>query len=238
MLGLSCAASAQNAATIPRIEIGLDASRNPKEVATSLQLLALFTVLSLAPSILIMTTAFTRIVIVLSFLRSAIGAQGIPPNQVLIGLSLFLTFHVMSPVIDIINTNALQPYMKNQIGYSEALKRAQAPIRDFMLRQTYERDLGLFVKLRGEDAPQTPDDLPMMTIIPAFITSELKTAFIIGFYIYIPFVVIDLVVASTLMSMGMMMLPPIVVSLPAKVLVFLLANGWSALIEALAEGFR
>ncbi len=229
---------AQESVPVPRITIGVDTARNPQEVSTSLQILALLTLLSIAPSILLMMTAFTRIVIVLSFLKSALGTPNIPPTPVLIGLSLFLTFYVMAPTLDQINRDALQPYLRKQITFEQALTRAEQPIRAFMLRQTYTDDLNLFLRMRNQPAPRTPDEVPLTVLIPAFILSELKTAFLIGFYIYIPFLVIDLVVASILLSMGMMMLPPVVVSLPAKLLVFTLANGWSVLAQALVQGFR
>lgn len=223
---------------MPKLSIGMDKASQPEDVAMTVKLLVMLTVLSLAPAILIMTTAFSRIVIVLSFLRSALGTQNIPPNQLVIGLSLFLTFFVMSPTYDRVNREAIQPYMQKSITFDQAIQRAQAPVKEFMLRQTYAKDLELFLDLRKEPAPKDSSGLSMLTLIPAFIVSEMKTAFIIGFYIYIPFLVVDLVVASTLMSMGMMMMPPVVVSLPAKVLVFLLADGWSVLIQTLITGFR
>lgn len=233
-------ADAQSAGTIaiPKVSLGVEASKNPKDVAVTLQLLLLMTVLTLAPSILIMTTAFTRIVIVFSILRSAMGTPQIPPNQVLIGLALFLTFFVMQPTFQEIHRDALQPYFNNRISLTQALDRAERPLRNFMIRQTYTSDLTFFINLSRGPRPRTPEDVGLLTLIPAFLTSELKTAFIIGFYIYLPFLIIDMVVASTLMSMGMMMLPPIVVSLPAKLLLFVLANGWTLLIGSLAQGFR
>jgi flagellar biosynthetic protein FliP len=231
-------ALAQETVPIPRVSVEVGAARNPQEVSTSLQILAILTLLSVAPSILLMMTAFTRIVIVLSFLKSALGTPNIPPTPVIIGLSLFLTFYVMAPTLDEINRTALQPYMQQQITFPQALERAEKPIRAFMLRQTYTEDLNLFIRLSKQPPPRTADDLPLTTLIPAFMLSELKTAFIIGFYIYIPFLVIDLIVASILLSMGMMMLPPVVVSLPAKLLVFTLANGWNVLAQALVQGFR
>ncbi len=223
---------------MPKLSIGMDKASQPEDVAVTVKLLVMLTVLSLAPAILIMTTAFSRIVIVLSFLRSALGTQNIPPNQLVIGLSLFLTFFVMSPTYDRVNREAIQPYMQKSITFDQAIHRAQVPVKEFMLRQTYAKDLKLFLDLRKEPAPKGSGDLSLLTLIPAFIVSEMKTAFIIGFYIYVPFLVVDLVVASTLMSMGMMMMPPVVVSLPAKVLVFLLADGWTVLIQTLIAGFR
>ncbi len=225
---------------IPNISINLGQGGQPKagqEVSTSLQILALLTVLSLAPAIMILTTAFTRIIIIFSFVRQAIGTPTIPPNQVIVGLSLFLTFFIMGPTYQKINDTALQPLLTKKISQDEAIKRAQAPIREFMLKNTYEKDLTLFMNIRNQTA-QSAQDVPLETLIPAFIISELKTAFIIGFYIFIPFIIIDLVVASALMSMGMMMMPPTVVALPAKLLVFVLADGWSTLVTAIVSGYR
>lgn len=223
--------------SIPSIRFGIENAKNPEEVATSLQILGILTILSLAPALLVMTTAFTRIVVVFSFLRTAMGTPSIPPNQVVIGLSLFLTFYVMGPTFDKLNEQALQPYMRKEIAFDQAKDKAWASMRDFMIRQTYKKDLALFAKISGKQY-NSIEDVGWQELIPAFILSELKTAFIIGFYIFVPFLVIDLVVASTLMSMGMMMLPPAIVSLPAKVLVFLLADGWTLLIQALLGGFR
>ncbi len=241
LLLLAACAFAQQAASagvdVPNIKLGIDKAHNPGEVASSLQILALLTILSLAPALLMMTTAFTRIVIVFSFLRTAIGTPTIPPNQVVIGLSLFLTFFVMAPTYDKINQNALQPYMAKKIGFDEAKQKAWSEIRGFMLAQTYRKDLNMFGHLAKKQY-KNENDVGWQELIPAFILSELKTAFIIGFYIFIPFLVIDFVVASTLMSMGMMMMPPTVVALPAKLLVFLLADGWSVLTNALVGGFR
>ena len=230
-------AHAQNM-VMPKLELGVGASQNPKDVAVTLQILFGMTILTLAPSILIMTTAFTRLIIVFSILRSALGTPQIPPNQILVGLALFLTFFIMQPTFGKINDDALQPYFANKITMTDAMDKAEKPLRNFMLRQTYTSDISFFLNLSKAPRPKTVDDIGLMTIIPAFITSELKTAFIIGFYIYLPFLVIDMVVASTLMSMGMMMLPPTVVSLPAKLLLFVLANGWTLLIGSLVQGFR
>jgi flagellar biosynthetic protein FliP len=209
-----------------------------QDLSQSLQILAILTILSLAPAILILTTAFTRIVIVLGFVRSALGAQNIPPNQVLIGLSLFLTFFVMGPTYQEVHKEAIEPYLaaENPITFQEALKRAEKPVRAFMLENTYESDLLMFQQARGEE-PAAREEVPILTLIPAFVISELKTAFIIGFYIFVPFVIIDLVVASVLMGMGMMMMPPVVVSLPAKLLVFVLADGWSVLARTILMGY-
>jgi flagellar biosynthesis protein FliP len=230
-------AVAQQAVPLPTVSLGVNQAKGQNDVASSLQILALLTVLSLAPAILILTTSFSRIVIIFSFLRSALGTPTIPPNQVVIGLSLFLTFFVMGPTYKQINDTAVQPYMHKQIGWEKAVDLAQKPLRKFMLKNTYESDLKLFLNLRNEKV-QKPDDVAFTTIVPAFIISELKTAFVIGFYIFVPFLIIDLIVASALMSMGMMMMPPVVVSLPAKLLVFVLANGWGTLIAAILTGYR
>lgn len=229
-------ALAQSNVQVPSIQIGLGEGKNQGEISTSLQILALLTILSIAPAILILTTAFTRIVIVLSLLRTAMGTQAIPPNQVLVGLSMFLTFYVMAPTYQQINDKALQPYIKKEITLDVAAKRAEQPIRQFMLKNTYKSDLQLFLDYRGE-VNATKDNVSLISLIPAFIISELKTAFIVGFYIFLPFVVIDLIVASVLMSMGMMMMPPVVVSLPAKLLIFVLADGWTVITKALLAGY-
>jgi len=238
LVGFAALAGAAAAQTtgLPKISIGVEQAQGD-EVAVSLQILALLTVLSLAPAILILTTAFTRIVIIFSFVRTALGTPSIPPNQVLVGLSLFLTFFVMGPTYRQIQQDALQPYLAKQIPLDQAVARAERPVRTFMLKNTYEKDLILFVNLSGQKNP-TRDNVPLTTLIPAFVISELKTAFLVGFYIFVPFLIIDLIVASALMSMGMMMLPPTVVSLPAKLLVFVLADGWSTLVAAILSGYR
>ena len=222
---------------VPSIRFGVDQANSPEEVASSLQLLALLTVLSLAPAIFIMTTAFTRIVVVMSFLRTAIGTPTIPPNQVVIGLSVFLTFFVMAPTFEKVNEQALQPYLKKEISWDEAKDSAWSATREFMVKQTYKKDLELFASFSNSNF-ETIEDVGWTHLVPAFVLSELKTAFIIGFYLFVPFLIIDLVVASALMSMGMIMLPPAIVSLPAKVLVFLLADGWTLLVQSLLGGFR
>lgn len=223
---------------IPRIGLEVDSSENPEDVALSLQIIALLTVLSLAPAILILMTSFTRIVVVLSFMRSALATQQMPPNQVLIGLALFLTFFIMAPVWSDINQNALQPYLNGEIQQEEAFDRGLEPIKGFMLNQTREKDLALFINMLGGPQPASPADVPTSALIPAFAISELKTAFQIGFIIYIPFVVIDMVVASTLMSMGMLMLPPMMISLPFKLLLFILVDGWNLVVQTLLTSFR
>ena len=205
-------------------------------VSAPIKMLLYLTVLSLAPSILVMLTSYTRIIIVLHFIRTAIGTQTAPPNQVLIGLALFLTFFIMWPTFDEINTKALQPLDENKITLEECMEIAEEPLRDFMYGCTQDKDLALFVEISGQTY-ETYDDIPFTTLVPAFIISELRTAFIIGFLIYIPFIVIDMVVASVLMSMGMMMLPPTTISLPFKILLFVLADGWNLVIESLVQTF-
>jgi flagellar biosynthetic protein FliP len=203
----------------------------------TLQILFLMTALTLLPAILLMMTAFTRIVIVLGILRQALGAGQTPPNQVLIGLSLFLTFFVMSPVIDKINTDSVQPYMAGTMDSVTALQKATVPLKKFMLDQTRESDIATFVRISHGKGYATPEDVPLSVLVPAFVTSELKTAFLIGFLIFIPFVIIDLVVASVLMSMGMMMLSPVLISLPFKLMLFVLVDGWSLVMGTLAASF-
>ena len=202
-----------------------------------MQLTALITLLSLAPSLLIMATAFTRIVMVLSLLRSALGAQGVPPNTVLIGLALFLTVFVMSPVLTLINAAAVQPYLAGEMGLEQAMDTGSKPLREFMLKQTREKDLALFSDLSREPRPAAPEDLSLRILVPAFMISELKRAFEIGFLLFLPFLIIDLVVASVLMSMGMMMLPPVVVSLPFKLIFFVLVDGWSLVAGSLVQSY-
>lgn len=218
-------------------QLGLKLTDTPQETASTLQILLTLTVLTLAPSILIMMTGFTRIIIVLSFIRNALGTQQMPPNQVLIGLALFLTLFLMSPVISEVYEKAYQPMIRNEITQEAALKAGMKPIRAFMLKQTRNKDLNLFIGLSGEKIPKKLDDISTTVLIPAFIISEIKTAFQIGFIIYIPFIVIDMVVASTLMSMGMMMLPPVMISLPFKILLFILVDGWNLVINALMKTF-
>ncbi len=223
---------------LPRISIGASPSTGPRDVSVTLQILALLTVLSLAPAILLLMTPFTRIVIVLSFLRQALGTQAIPPNQVLVGLAMFLTFFLMRPVGDDVYKNSLKPYLDGRIGHEEALARAAKPVRKFMMAQTREKDLALFVSLSRGARPRTPDDVSIFALIPAFVISELKSAFIMGFQLFIPFLIIDLVVASTLMAMGMLMLPPVAISLPFKLLLFILVDGWNLIVGSLAASFR
>jgi flagellar biosynthesis protein FliP len=222
---------------LPTVSVGMGKVSKPADVAVVLQIFFLMTVISLAPSLLMMTTSFTRIVVVLSFLRSAMGTQQAPSNQIVVGLSLFLTFFIMAPVWQQINTQALQPYKAQTITQEEAFKRGVAPVRKFMLSQVREKDLALFLSLSKMPRPRNADDIPTLTLIPAYVVSELKTAFQIGFLIFIPFLVLDMVVASVLMSMGMMMLPPVMISLPFKILLFVLVDGWGLVIGSLVKSF-
>lgn len=208
-----------------------------QDYTVTLQILFIMTALTLLPAILMMMTSFTRIIIVFSILRQALGLQQSPSNQILIGLSLFLTMFIMGPVFDRVNEDALQPYINEQIGAKEALEKTAKPFHKFMLAQTRESDIDLFLRIADEKSIQTPDDLPFSILVPAFVTSELKTAFQIGFIIFIPFLVIDIVVASVLMAMGMMMLSPLIISLPFKIMLFVLVDGWAMIIGTLAASF-
>ncbi len=208
-----------------------------EEYSVTLQILGLMTALTFIPAFLMMATCFTRIIIVFSILRQAIGLQQAPSNQILIGIALFLTFFIMAPVFNQVNEQALQPYLAEQIGPLEAVERASGPVREFMLAQTREDDLGLFVRLAGDQRYDSPEQVPFTVLMPAFVTSELKTAFQIGFLLFIPFLIIDLVVASVLMAMGMMMLSPIIISLPFKIMLFVLVDGWALIIGTLAASF-
>ena len=223
---------------IPNVNIGVGSSNNPQDVAVTLQIMAVLTILSIAPSILIMTTSFIRIVVVLGFLRNALSTQNMPPNQVMIALSLFLSFYIMAPYWSQANEQGVQPYLAGSITQEEAVTNVVAPIREFMFKQTRESDLALFVNLSQAERPESQDDVSTFTLIPAYIISELKTAFQIGFMIYIPFIVIEMIVASTLMSMGMMMLPPVMISLPFKILLFVMVDGWHLLIKSLIVSFK
>jgi flagellar biosynthesis protein FliP len=210
----------------------------PENVSMSIKLLLLLTVLSIAPGILIMMTCFTRIVIVLSFVRTSLGTQQMPPNQVLVGLALFLTFFIMAPTLKEINDQALQPLFSEKINLEQAYERASVPIKEFMSEHTRQKDLALFLSYSGAKKPKTVQDIPLTTLVPAFAISELKTAFQMGFMIFIPFLVIDMIVASVLMSMGMMMLPPVMISLPFKILLFVLVDGWYLVVKSLLESFQ
>lgn len=234
---LYCASSAwAQGAGLPAVT-STPAPGGGQTYSLSLQTLLLLTSLTFLPAVLLMMTGFTRIVIVLSLLRQALGTPSLPPNQVLLGLSLFLTLFVMSPVIDTIHTEAYQPYAENKISASEALERGARPLRTFMLRQTRQTDLALFMKLSNEPARGDLKDVPLKVLIPAYVTSELKTAFQIGFVVFVPFLIIDMVVASVLMSLGMMMVSPAVIALPFKLMLFVLVDGWTLLIGSLAQSF-
>jgi flagellar biosynthetic protein FliP len=238
-LWCSQAPSAQAASSIPvpSVQISWTSAREPTEVVGAVKIFLLLTVLSLAPAILITMTSFARIVVVMSFLRQALGTQQAPPNQILIGLSLFLSFFVMAPVWSEIHEKALTPYLQKEIAEEEAMKRALAPLRRFMFKQTREADLGLFLDLSKTARPKNEDDVPTHLLIPSFIVSELKTAFQMGFLLFIPFLVLDLIVSSVLMAMGMMMLPPVLISLPFKLLLFVLVDGWSLVVGSMVKSF-
>ena len=217
---------------------GLPLGGGPQKVSTAIEILLLLTVISLAPAILVTLTSFTRIIVVFSLLRRSMGTMQMPPNQVMIGLALFLTLFVMAPVFNQINDQALKPFMAEKIGPQEAYDRGIQPLRVFMLNQTREKDLALFAHFAKIERPRGPADLPTYVIIPAFIISELKTAFQMGFLIYLPFLIIDMVVASVLMSMGMLMLPPIMISLPFKILLFVMVDGWNLVVRSLIMSFH
>lgn len=223
---------------MPNVTVGFGSGNPPGQMATSLEILIFLTLISLAPAFLILMTSFTRIVIVLSLLRSAIGVPTVPPNQVLVGLALFLTFFIMSPVFGRINDQALQPYLQGKLSYQVALDRGEQPLRSFMLRQTREQDLALFANATGQHSFRSPEQVPFTTLVPAFTLSEIETAFTMGFVLYLPFLIIDLVVASTLMSMGMMMLPPVMISMPFKLLLFVLVDGWGLVVHSLLISFH
>ena len=237
LLGLAPAmAVAQNA--LPGLDMEVTPMDSPDEVATGLKILALLTVLSIAPAILILMTSFTRVVVVLAFLRQALGTQSTPPNQVLVGLAMFLTLFIMAPVWQEIDDKALGPYLDNRISLQEGYEAGIKPVREFMFRQTGKDEVRLFMNLAGEDKPADLAEVPTRALIPAFVISELKTAFEIGFLIYIPFLIIDMVVASVLMAMGMLMLPPVMISLPMKLILFVLVDGWYLVVGSLVESFQ
>ena len=221
----------------PFFSVGVDKDKGPAEPTVVLQIFLLMTVLSLAPAILIMLTSFTRIVIVLSLLRRALGTNQMPPNQVMVGLALFLTFFIMAPVWQQVHQGALQPYLDKKIDHQQAFASATKPLKEFMIKQTREKDLALFVDIAKVGRPGTIEDIPTKVLIPSFIISEIKTAFQIGLLLYVPFLIIDMVVASVLLSMGMMMLPPIMISLPFKLMLFVLADGWYLLVGSLVKSF-
>lgn len=225
-------------AQVPNLSLQVNATSDPKNLSDTIEIVLLLTVLSLLPTIVIMMTSFTRIIVVLSFLRNALSTQQNPPTQVLIGLAIFLTMFIMAPVGENIYKNALDPYFKNQITQEVAVTRAMEPVRKFMYKQTREKDIILFTEIAKIKNPKKLDEIPSRVLIPAFMISELKTGFQIGFILFIPFIVIDMVVASTLMSMGMMMLPPVMISLPFKLLLFILVDGWNLIIKSVVMGFK
>ena len=225
------------AVNLPTLSLGIKEANTPAEVSTALQVLMVMTILTVAPAILLMTTAFTRIVIVLGFVRQAMGTQNTPPNQVLLGLALFLTFFVMAPTFNSINTQALQPYMQEKITQQQALERSVEVMREFMFSQVQESELQLLIDITKEEQPADKKAVSSSILIPAFMLSELKRSFQMGFMIYVPFLVIDMLVASVLMAMGMMMLPPIVISLPFKLLLFVLVDGWQLVVGSLVKSF-
>lgn len=227
-----------SAQTLPKITIGVEDGEDAKDLSVTLQILLLLTILTLAPSIIIMLTSFIRIIVIFSFMRHAIGTHQMPPNQLLVGLAIILTAFIMAPTITKVNETALQPYLNDEITQQEAYDTGIKPIRDFMLKQVREKDLALFVSLSGIPKPNSSDDLPTYLIIPGFVISELRIAFQISFIIFIPFLIIDMVVASVLMSMGMLMLPPIMVSLPFKILLFVLVDGWYLIIKSVISSFH
>ncbi|MCH2339452.1 flagellar type III secretion system pore protein FliP [Pseudomonas sp. NPDC047963] len=225
-----------NPLSIPAITLSTDA-QGQQEYSVSLQILLIMTALSFIPAFVMLMTSFTRIIIVFSILRQALGLQQTPSNQILVGLTIFLTLFIMAPVFERINNEAVQPYLNQQLSAPEAISRAEVPLKNFMLAQTRESDLELFVRLSRRTDIQTPDAAPLTILVPAFVTSELKTAFQIGFMIFIPFLIIDMVVASVLMAMGMMMLSPLIISLPFKIMLFVLVDGWGLIIGTLASSF-
>ena len=229
---------AEAAPIIPSVNVEVGTADNPEQVASTLQVIAVLTLATIAPGILMMTTSFVRIVVIIGFLRNALATQNVPPNQVIISLAMFITFYIMAPYWSQANDNGLQPYLAGQISQEEAITNVLEPMREFMFRQTREADLALFVNLADAERPETQEDVSTFVLIPAFMISELKTAFQIGFMLYVPFIVIDMIVATTLMSMGMMMLPPVMISLPFKILLFVMIDGWHLLIRSIIVSFR
>lgn len=230
--------AAPEAIPIPKIGLSVDAASTPKDYVDNIKILLLLTVITLLPSFLIMMTCFTRIIVTFSFLKAALGAQQSIPNQVLVGLALFLTIFIMTPTFNEVNTKALKPYLDNTITQDQAIEEGSKPLRQFMLKQTRTKDLKLFMDIAKLGDGITKDNVPLYVVVPAFTISELKTAFMIGFYLYIPFLIIDLVVASILMSMGMMMLPPVMISVPFKLLLFIMVDGWYLIVKSLITSFQ
>ena len=228
----------QTAIPLPKLSIEVGKATNPEDVSVTLQILLLMTILSLAPAILILTTAFTRIIVVFFFVKQALGTPQMPPAQVMVGLAMFLTFFIMAPVWNKVNTNAVQPYLDKKLSLTEAYDRGVDPLREFMFKQTREEDLALFVKMANLQKPNSRNDVPTYVLVPAFAISELRTGFQIGFIIFIPFLIIDVVVSSILMSMGMMMLPPAMISMPFKILLFILVDGWHLVVSSLMTSYQ
>ncbi|EAH7187100.1 flagellar type III secretion system pore protein FliP [Campylobacter lari] len=224
-------------ATIPTVNLSLSAPNSPQQLVTTLNIVIVLTILALAPTIVFVMTSFLRLVVVFSFLRTALGTQTMPPNTILVTLALILTFFIMEPVATKSYNEGIKPYIAEQIGYEEAFAKSVKPFKDFMLKNTREKDLALFYRIRNLENPKTIDDVPLTVLVPAFMISELKTAFEIGFLLFLPFLVIDMVVSSVLMAMGMMMLPPVMISMPFKLLIFVLVDGWNLLIQNLVKSF-
>jgi flagellar biosynthetic protein FliP len=221
----------------PAFRFGMETAQNPNDVAVALQLMLFITVITLAPSILILMTSFTRIIIVFSFLRTAMGTQQMPPNQVLVGLALFLTMFIMTPVLNEAYNKGFQPYLNEEMGFIQMIDEVKKPFRAFMLKNTRPQDVRTFIDISGAERPKTVDDIPDLVLISAYVVSELKTAFQMGFILFLPFLIIDFVVASVLLSMGMMMLPPIMISVPFKILLFVLVDGWGLIVTSLVKSF-
>lgn len=234
---IATAAYASESLKMPSLSLNLGETDDPDSVVPAMKIVAMLTVLSVAPAIILMMTSFTRILVVLSFVRQALGTQSLPPNQIILGLALFLTMFTMGPVWDKINGNALQPYLQKTITQEKAIDEFIGPVRDFMIKETRESDLALFFNIAKQGKPKAAEDVPLRILIPSFMISELKTAFQIGFIVYIPFLIIDMVISAILMAMGMMMLPPTVVSLPFKLVLFVLVDGWSLIIGSLVKSF-
>lgn len=224
--------------TFPSIKLGLEESSNPQDFSLTVKIVILMTILSLAPSIIMMMTCFTRIIIVFHFLRSALGTQSAPSNQILVGLALFITYFVMTPVIDEVNNNALQPYLNETISQEIAIQEAVKPIKAFMMNQVDEKSLQMFINFYPGNKPSSPEEISMSVLIPSYILSELTIAFKIGFLLYLPMLLLDMIIASVLMAMGMMMLPPVIISMPFKIMLFVLVDGWNLIVESLVSGIR
>ncbi len=223
---------------VPTVDLRINAPESPTQLVQTLNILIIITLLILAPSLVMMMTSFTRLLIIFGFLRQALGTQQMPPNQILISMALILTFFIMEPAAKQSWNQAIVPYMEEEIGYEEAFELGVQPFKEFMIRNTREKDLALFLRIRGEENLQSEEDISLTVLLPAFMISELKTAFQIGFLLYLPFLVIDMVVASVLMAMGMMMLPPVMISLPFKIILFIMVDGWNLVVGSLVESFN